>query len=160
MGILDQQAGLEQYAGPNGWNDPDVLEVGNGGMTDAEYRAHFSLWAVLNAPLIAGNDIRSMDDATKRILLNRDLVDVNQDRSGAQGRKVRDDGDQEVWAKRMSDSSVAVVLLNRGTSGRSRSAGSSTRGVRFHHLLNNRTSLAPSPHRGGGAIFVRPRAPP
>jgi alpha-galactosidase len=116
MGILDQQVGLEQHAGPNGWNDPDMLEVGNGGMTDAEYRAHFSLWAVLNAPLIAGNDIRSMDDATKRILLNRDLLDVNQDWSGAQGRKVRDDGDQEVWAKRMSDGSVAVVLLNRGTS--------------------------------------------
>lgn len=115
MGILDQQVGLEQYAGPNGWNDPDMLEVGNGGMTDVEYRAHFALWAVLNAPLIAGNDVRSMDDATKRILLNRDLLDVDQDWSGAQGRKIRDDGDQEVWAKRMSDGSVAVVLLNRGT---------------------------------------------
>ncbi|WP_086663561.1 NPCBM/NEW2 domain-containing protein [Lentzea kentuckyensis] len=115
MGILDQQVGLERYAGPDGWNDPDMLEVGNGGMTDAEYRAHFALWSVLNAPLIAGNDVRSMDDATKRILLNRDLLAVNQDWSGTQGRKVRDDGDQEVWAKPMSDGSVAVVLLNRGT---------------------------------------------
>ncbi|MEU4443653.1 NPCBM/NEW2 domain-containing protein [Actinosynnema sp. NPDC050801] len=114
MGILDQQVGLERYAGPDGWNDPDMLEVGNGGMTDAEYRAHFALWAVLNAPLIAGNDIRAMDDATRRILLNRDLLEVDQDWSGAQGRKVRDDGDGEVWAKPMSDGSVAVVLLNRG----------------------------------------------
>ncbi|MGP3982518.1 NPCBM/NEW2 domain-containing protein [Streptomyces sp. KR80] len=114
MGILDQQVGLERYAGPGGWNDPDMLEVGNGGMTDAEYRAHFALWSVLNAPLIAGNDVRSMDDATRRILLNRDLLAVNQDWSGTQGRKVRDDGDQEVWAKPMSDGSVAVVLLNRG----------------------------------------------
>ena len=115
MGILDQQVGLERYAGPDGWNDPDMLEVGNGGMTDAEYRAHFALWSVLNAPLIAGNDVRSMDDATRRILLNRDLLAVNQDWSGTQGRKVRDDGDHEVWAKPMSDGSVAVVLLNRGT---------------------------------------------
>jgi hypothetical protein len=69
---------------------------------------------VLNAPLITGNDVRSMDDATRRILLNRDLLAVNQDWSGTQGRKVRDDGDHEVWAKPMSDRSVAVVLLNRG----------------------------------------------
>ncbi|WP_158853992.1 NPCBM/NEW2 domain-containing protein [Saccharothrix deserti] len=116
MGILDQQVGLERYAGPDGWNDPDMLEVGNGGMTDAEYRAHFALWSVLNAPLIAGNDVRSMDDATRRILLNRDLLAVNQDWSGTQGRKVRDDGDHEVRAKPMSDGSVAVVLLNRGAS--------------------------------------------
>ncbi|GHF45130.1 alpha-galactosidase [Amycolatopsis bartoniae] len=117
MGILDQQVGLEAYSGPNAWNDPDMLEVGNGGMTDAEYRAHFSLWALLNAPLIAGNDIRSMDPATARILENRDLVAVDQDWGGVQGHRIRDDGDTEVWTKPMSDGSAAVVLLNRGTTG-------------------------------------------
>ncbi|WP_020658808.1 NPCBM/NEW2 domain-containing protein [Amycolatopsis benzoatilytica] len=112
--ILDEQVGLEQYSGPNAWNDPDMLEVGNGGMTDAEYRAHFSLWALLNAPLIAGNDLRSMDPATAKILENKDLIALDQDWGGKQGHKIRDDGDVEVWAKPMSDGSAAVVLFNRG----------------------------------------------
>ncbi|WP_410600669.1 NPCBM/NEW2 domain-containing protein [Amycolatopsis sp. lyj-90] len=112
--LLDQQVGLEGYAGPGGWNDPDMLEVGNGGMTDTEYRSHFALWSLLNAPLLAGNDLRSMSGATKKILLNKDLLAVNQDWGGKQGRKVRDDGDTEVWAKPMSDGSNVVVLFNRG----------------------------------------------
>jgi len=113
--ILDQQVGLEQYSGPNGWNDPDMLEVGNGHMTDDEYIAHFSLWALLNAPLIAGNDLRSMSDATKRILTNKDVIAVDQDWGGMQGHKIRDDGELEVWTKPMSSGDVAVVLLNRDT---------------------------------------------
>ncbi|QWF82389.1 NPCBM/NEW2 domain-containing protein [Amycolatopsis sp. CA-230715] len=114
-GILDKQVGLEAYSGPSAWNDPDMLEVGNGGMTTDEYRAHFALWALMNAPLIAGNDVRSMDDATKKILLNKDLIAVDQDWGGKQGHKVRDDGDTEVWAKPMSDGSAAMVLFNRGS---------------------------------------------
>jgi alpha-galactosidase len=116
LGILDQQVGLETHSGPNAWNDPDMLEVGNGHMSDTEYRAHFALWALLNAPLIAGNDLRSMDDATKAILENKDLVAVDQDWGGVQGHKIRDDGDAEVWAKPMSDGSATVVLLDRGES--------------------------------------------
>ncbi len=112
--LLDLQVGLEGYAGPGGWNDPDMLEVGNGGMTDTEYRSHFALWSLLDAPLLAGNDLRSMSEATKKILLNKDLLAVNQDRGGKQGRKVRDDGDTEVWAKPLSDGSNVVVLFNRG----------------------------------------------
>ena len=112
--LLDLQVGLEKYSGPNAWNDPDMLEVGNGSMTDGEYRAHFSLWALLNAPLIAGNDIRSMRPAIKEILTNREIIAVNQDWGGKQGFKLRDDGDTEVWMKPMSDGSRAVVLLNRG----------------------------------------------
>jgi alpha-galactosidase len=115
MKILDLQVGLEKYSGPNGWNDPDMLEVGNGHMTDDEYIAHFSLWALLNAPLIAGNDLRSMSDSTKRILMNKDVIAVDQDWGGMQGHKVRDDGELEVWAKPMSSGDVAVVLLNRDT---------------------------------------------
>src|SRR6185437_13689274 len=72
LSILDRQVGLEKYSGPNAWNDPDMLEVGNGRMTNAEYMAHFSLWSLLNAPLIAGNDLRSMTDSTKDILTNRE----------------------------------------------------------------------------------------
>lgn len=113
VSILDKQVGLEKYSGPNGWNDPDMLEVGNGHMSNAEYVAHFSLWSLLNAPLIAGNDIRSMNDSTRAILTNRDVIAVDQDWGGMQGHKIRDDGEQEVWMKPMSNGDAAVVLLNR-----------------------------------------------
>jgi alpha-galactosidase len=114
MEILDQQAGLETYAGPGHWNDPDMLEVGNGGMSLSEYRAHFSLWAILAAPLIAGNDIRSMTPEIHDILTNKDVIAVDQDVLGSQGRRVHKDGNLEVWAKQLRDGSRAVVLLNRG----------------------------------------------
>jgi alpha-galactosidase len=113
--ILDRQAGLEKYAGPGGWNDPDMLEVGNGGMTTAEYRAHFSFWSLLAAPLMAGNDVRAMSDDTREILTNRDVIAIDQDPLGEQGRRVRDDGDLEVWARRLADGGHAVILFNRGT---------------------------------------------
>jgi alpha-galactosidase len=112
--ILDQQVGLTAFAGPGGWNDPDMLEVGNGGMSEREYKAHFSMWALLNAPLIAGNDIRSMNDTTGAILMNAEVIRVDQDWGGSQGYKLLDDGDGEVWVKPMGDGSVAVVRLNRG----------------------------------------------
>ena len=112
--LLDLQVGLEPYAGPGHWNDPDMLEVGNGGMTNTEYRSHFSLWAILAAPLIAGNDIRNMTPETKAILLNKEVIAVDQDPLGVQGRRVRKDGNLEVWAKEMSDGSRAVILFNRG----------------------------------------------
>lgn len=114
--LLDKQDGLEKYSGPNAWNDPDMLEVGNGSMTEAEYRAHFSLWALLNAPLIAGNDIRSMSPSIRTILTNREVIAVDQDWGGKQGYRLRDDGDSEVWVKPMSDGSRAVILLNRSGS--------------------------------------------
>jgi alpha-galactosidase len=113
--ILDQQVGLEKYSGPNAWNDPDMLEVGNGKMTNGEYIAHFSLWALLNAPLIAGNDLRSMSDTTRKILTNHEVIAVDQDWGGMQGHKLRDDGELEVWVKPMSAGDAAVVLLNRDT---------------------------------------------
>ncbi len=111
--ILDHQVGLEVYAGPGHWNDPDMLEVGNGGMTTTEYRAHFSLWCILAAPLMAGNDLRSMSPEIRDILINKEVIAVDQDPLGMQGRKVHDDGDLEVWAKQLADGSRAVALLNR-----------------------------------------------
>jgi alpha-galactosidase len=112
--ILDLHNGLESYAGPGHWNDPDMLEVGNGGMSDTEYKAQFSLWSILAAPLMAGNDIRSMAPGIRDILTNKEVIAVDQDPLGLQGRRVRDDGDLEVWAKQLVDGSRAVALLNRG----------------------------------------------
>jgi len=114
--ILDLQDGLQSYAGPGHWNDPDMLEVGNGGMTTDEYRAHFSLWSILAAPLLAGNDLRDMKPEIHDILTNKEVIAVNQDALGRQGRRVRKDGDLEVWAKQMQDGSRSVVLLNRDVS--------------------------------------------
>jgi alpha-galactosidase len=112
--ILDKQVGLESFAGPGHWNDPDMLEVGNGGMTIPEYRAHFSFWALLAAPLIAGNDVRSMTPEIKEILTNPEVIAVNQDKLGREGHRVAKNGDLEVWAKSLSDGSRAVILFNRG----------------------------------------------
>ncbi len=116
--IVDMQADLAPYAGPGHWNDPDMLEVGNGGMTDSEYRAHFSLWAIMAAPLIAGNDLATMSQATKAILMNRDVIAVDQDPLGVAGTRIVKDGDAEVWARPLKGGARAVVLLNRGVSPR------------------------------------------
>ena len=115
LNILDEQVGLARYAGPGHWNDPDMLEIGNGGMSDAEYRAQFSLWAILAAPLIAGNDLAHMDAATRAILTNREVIAVDQDRLGIEGQPVYRDGEAEIWARPLTGGRQAVVLLNRGT---------------------------------------------
>jgi alpha-galactosidase len=92
-----------------------MLEVGNGGMTTTEYRAHFSLWAIMAAPLIAGNDLRSMTPEIRDILTNKEVIAIDQDALGRQGRRVWKDGDLEVWAKQLKDGDRAVILLNRGS---------------------------------------------
>ncbi len=114
--ILDEVNGLESYAGPGHWNDPDMLEVGNGGLSDTEERAHFSLWCILAAPLMAGNDLSSMKPEVQAILTNKDLIAIDQDPLGIQGRRVKKTGDLEVWSKELSDGGRAVALLNRGSS--------------------------------------------
>jgi alpha-galactosidase len=115
LNIVDMQVGLESFAGPGHWNDPDMLEVGNGGMTENEYRAHFSLWSILAAPLIAGNDLRSMTPETASILMNKEVIAIDQDRLGKQGHRAFKDGDAEIWVKEIAYGNRAVVLLNRGT---------------------------------------------
>ncbi|KAK1404242.1 Alpha-galactosidase [Heracleum sosnowskyi] len=112
----DQNNAWASYAGPGGWNDPDMLEVGNGGMTVAEYRSHFSIWALAKAPLLIGCDLTAMDNNTLEILGNKEVIDVNQDRLGIQGKKVKAEGDLEVWAGPLRGNRVAVVLWNRGSS--------------------------------------------
>ncbi|MCW3805381.1 glycoside hydrolase family 27 protein [Plebeiibacterium marinum] len=113
LDIIDKQVDLWKYAGPGHWNDPDMLEVGNGGMTVDEYKTHFSMWAMMAAPLMAGNDIREMDASTKEILTNNDVIGVNQDVKGEQARKFMDMGEYEIWAKPLSNGEVAVCFLNR-----------------------------------------------
>jgi alpha-galactosidase len=112
--ILDQQEGLRQYAGPGHWNDPDMLEVGNG-MAVNEDRAHFSMWCMLAAPLISGNDLRSMSKETLEILANKEVIAVNQDALGVEGFKYSAKDGVEVWFKPLSNDAWAMCILNRGT---------------------------------------------
>jgi alpha-galactosidase len=110
--IIDQEANIRQYAGPNHWNDPDMLEVGNG-MKEAEDRTHFSMWCMLAAPLIAGNDIRQMSAATKMILTNKDVIEIDQDALGIQAFRYNTKDSLETWFKALSNGDWAVCFLNR-----------------------------------------------
>ena len=112
--IVDLQVGLEAYSGPGHWNDPDMMEIGNGGMTTPEYRAHFSFWAMLAAPLISGNDVRTMSADTKEILENKEVIAIDQDPLGRQGRRIKKEGDLEVWGRPLKDGGRAVIFFNRG----------------------------------------------
>jgi len=115
VGTIDNNELRTSYSHPGAWNDPDMLEVGNGGMTDIEYRTHFSLWAVMAAPLIAGNDLRTMSKETADIILNKEVIAVDQDPWGLQGVKVSDDGQgSSVYSKVIQGAnSRAVALFNR-----------------------------------------------
>jgi len=107
------QDALAPFAKPGHWNDPDMLEVGNGGMTDDEYRTHMSLWSILAAPLLAGNDLRNMSPAIHDILTNREVIAVSQDKEGKQGRRISKTGDQEIWSRNLAGNAQAVALFNR-----------------------------------------------
>ncbi|KAH9725076.1 alpha-galactosidase 2 [Citrus sinensis] len=131
--FTDQNDKWASYAGPGGYNDPDMLEVGNGGMTTEEYRAHFSIWALAKAPLLIGCDIRAMDKITFNILSNKEVIAVNQDKLGVQGKKVKKEGDLEVWAGPLSGNRVAVVLWNRGSSKATVTANWSDIGLKLNH---------------------------
>jgi alpha-galactosidase len=100
--------------GPGGWNDPDMLEIGNGGMSATQYRTHLTLWAMSSAPLLMGHDVRSMDTQTAEILTNREVIAVDQDGLGAQGAKLRAQGSVEIWRKPLADGGWAIALFNRG----------------------------------------------
>ncbi|HLO20039.1 MAG TPA: glycoside hydrolase family 27 protein [Sphingomicrobium sp.] len=112
--IVDLNEPLWPFAGPGHWNDADMLEVGNGGMTPTENRSHFSLWAMMASPLMAGNDIAHMDESTRSILLNNEVIAIDQDRLGIQGRRVWKDGVRELWVKPLSGGARALLLFNRG----------------------------------------------
>ncbi len=113
MRILDKQKGLRIHAKPGQWNDPDMMEVGNSGLTVNESRAHFSMWAMLAAPLIAGNDVRNMSKETREILTNKEVIAVDQDALGIQGFPAISEDGLEVWAKPLSNDEWAICFLNR-----------------------------------------------
>lgn len=115
MQILDKQEGLRKYAGPGHWNDPDMLEIGNGSLSPAEDRAHFSMWAMLAAPLIAGNDIRTMTAETREVLTNKAVIAVNQDSLGVQGFRHAVKDSIETWYKPLKNGEWAICFLNRST---------------------------------------------
>lgn len=104
--------GLSRYAGPDHWNDPDMMEVGNEGLPLEESRAHFSMWCMLAAPLIAGNDIRTMTDEVRDILTNAEAIAINQDPLGKQGFRLYVDSHQEIWTKELSNGEFAVCIMN------------------------------------------------
>lgn len=114
LNILDMNEPLWPHAGPGHWNDPDMLEVGNPGLDAVQSRSHFSLWAMMAAPLIAGHDVAKMTPEIRNILLNEEVIAVDQDRLGVQGHRVWRDGDREVWVKPLADGGRAALLFNRG----------------------------------------------
>lgn len=111
--IFQKQKDLARYAGPGKWNDPDMLEVGNGGMTTEEYKTHFSLWCMLASPLMAGNDIANMTPETKTILMNKEMIAIDQDTLGRQATCYRDNGDYQIWTKTLANNERAICLLNK-----------------------------------------------
>jgi alpha-galactosidase len=144
------QAGLAKYAGPGHWNDPDMLEVGNGKMTENEYKTHMSLWVLLASPLLAGNDLTKMSDADKNILMNKEAIAIDQDALGRQGDRLYESGDLDVWTKPLSGGRVAVGLFNRSWSTRDVSvdlgeigfkSGANVRDVWKHEDLGRRSGV-------------------
>nr|WP_297655858.1 glycoside hydrolase family 27 protein [uncultured Prevotella sp.] len=113
LNVIDKMADLYPYAGPGHWNDAEMLEVGNGGMTKDEYITHFSMWCMLAAPLMAGNDLTKMDKDTHEILTNKEVIAVDQDSLGEQGRRFMDMGEKEIWAKPLANGELAVCFMNR-----------------------------------------------
>jgi alpha-galactosidase len=109
-----KQLSIAPYAIVGHWNDPDMLEIGNGGMTDEEYRTHMTLWAMLRAPLLAGNDLRKMSEQTRAILLNKDVIAIDQDLRGEPAQLAKEDGQVEIWTRRLDDNSTAVAFFNKG----------------------------------------------
>jgi alpha-galactosidase len=112
---FERQTGLEKYAGAGHWNDPDMLEIGNGGMNEAEYRTHMSLWSLLAAPLLAGNDLRTVAPPILDVLTNREVIAIDQDKLGRQAVRVAKNGDLEVWTRPLADDGHAVGMFNRGS---------------------------------------------
>lgn len=134
---FDRQPGREKFAGPGHWNDPDMLEIGNGSMSDTEYKTHMSLWCILAAPLLAGNDLRDMKPGILEILTNKEAIAVDQDKLGTQGVRVSKNGDLEVWSKPLADGGHAVGLFNRGADTAKVTAKWSELGVKGAHKVRN-----------------------
>jgi alpha-galactosidase len=137
--IASAQDGLAKYAGPGHWNDPDMLEVGNGKLSMAENRTHFSWWAMLAAPLLAGNDLPNMKPEVKAILTNKDVIAIDQDTLGKQGARAYSDGEVEVWTRDLAGGAVVVAVIN---------VGSDRYSTHPFHLDMRKLGLADQPQTG------------
>ena len=113
--LMSEQAGLASYAGPGHWNDPDMLEVGNGKLSLAENRTHFSMWAMLAAPLLAGNDLPHMKPEIRDILTNPNVIAIDQDPLGQEARHIYSKGEVEVWARNLKGGAKAIAIVNAGS---------------------------------------------
>ncbi len=146
------QVDISKYTRPGHWNDPDMLEIGNGGMTADEYRTHMSLWSMLAAPLIAGNDLRSMTDETKSILMNADVIAIDQDPAAKPVQRLSTQGKVEILARPMQDGSVIVGFFNRGSDPAPTSfdwtsaPGLSSKPSRVRDLWSHQSVAAASPY--------------
>jgi alpha-galactosidase len=111
--VIDSSVGLSQFAGPGGWNDPDMLEVGNGGMTNDQYMIQFAFWCLLKAPLLLSTDLTKVNNATLNIITHTELIALNQDPLGVQGDLIAQEGPMQTWATTLQDGSRAIIFFNR-----------------------------------------------
>ena len=151
MRVVDHNAALARYARPGAWNDPDMLQVGNRGLTANEARSMFSLWSMMAAPLIASTDVRTMSATTRRILTNREVIAVDQDRGGVQGFPTYTSATQQVWIRPLSNGDRALLLLNRSAARATVGADARQLGLRpsggyvVRDLWARRTTTTPGP---------------
>ena len=149
-----QNVVLDSYATPGHWNDPDMLEVGNGGMTDVEYRSHFSLWSIMAAPLLIGTDLRTVKPDALKILLNKEVIAVDQDPLGVQGKQVRDADGIHVIVKPLKDGSEAVVVFNEADAAHDVSVSASEIGLAKTGNYRLRDLWEHTQKNGDGSIDV------
>lgn len=152
--VFKQNVVLDRYASPGHWNDPDMLEVGNGGMTDVEYRSHFSLWAIMASPLLIGTDLRKIKPEALDILLNKEVIAVDQDPLGVQGHQVRDANGIHVIVKPLKDGSRAVVVFNEADSAQDVDVAPAEIGLKPGRY-DMRDLWSHSDHAGDGSIAVK-----
>jgi len=153
--LFKQNVVLDAYAKPGHWNDPDMLEVGNGGMTDVEYRSHFSLWAIMAAPLLIGTDLRTVKPEALKILLNKEVIAVDQDALGVQGKRIRATGGVHVIVKPLKDGSRAVAVFNETNSAKEASVTPAELGLDAIKKYTVRDLWAHADANGDGAIRVK-----
>ncbi|HEV7775763.1 MAG TPA: glycoside hydrolase family 27 protein [Luteibacter sp.] len=150
--IFKENVVLDKYASLGHWNDPDMLEVGNGGMTDVEYRSHFSLWSIMAAPLLIGTDLRKIKPDALQILLNKDVIAVDQDPLGVQGHQVRDTGGIHVIVKPLKDGSKAVAVFNETNAAQAVTVAASELGLKAGQSYKVRDLWAHADTKGDGSI--------
>jgi alpha-galactosidase len=153
--LFKQNVVLDAYAKPGHWNDPDMLEVGNGGMTDVEYRSHFSLWAIMAAPLLIGTDLRTVKPDALKILLNKDVIAVDQDLLGVQGRRIRESGGVHVIVKPLKDGSRALVVFNETDAAQNTTVSAAELGLDKTKKYTVRDLWEHSDASGNGSIKVK-----